>query len=104
MTPASLPGVLAISAVYFIFANARIIPSNTMATAAVGPAQRGSFMSLRSSLVELGAGMAAALSGLIIVQQSSGKLLHFNIVGYLAVFCSLLSLYFAWQVRKVSDN
>lgn len=104
LTPESLPGVLVVTGVYFIFANARMIPANTMATGAVNATQRGSFMSLRSALVELGAGMAAAAAGLIIVQQSSGKLLNFDYVGYLAVFCSMISLYFAWQVKKVAEN
>ena len=91
LTPAPLPQVLLMAALLFAVSG-RFVPATALATGVVPPQQRGSFMSLNSSVQQLAAGTAAYLAGLIVVKTADGPLLHFEWVGYLAVAGNLLSL------------
>lgn len=89
---------LAISAIFFIFSNGRMVPSTTMETAVIKPQIRGSYMSIRSAVQQLTSGLASFIAGLIITEQPSPldprlkALLHYDYVGYIAVFFTLVSL------------
>jgi predicted MFS family arabinose efflux permease len=91
LTPAPLPQVLFLAALLFAVSG-RFVPATALATSVVPPQQRGSFMSLNSSVQQLAAGTAAYLAGLIVVKTAGGSLLHFEWVGYMAVVGNLLSL------------
>jgi MFS transporter, DHA1 family, inner membrane transport protein len=101
LTPVPLAVALAISAVFFIFSNGRMVPSTTMETAIIRPEVRGSYMSIRSSVQQLTSGLAAFIAGLIITEQPSvfdakaKALVNYHYVGFIAVFFSLVSLYIA---------
>jgi len=101
LTPVPLGVALSISAIFFIFSNGRMVPSTTMETAIIKPEVRGSYMSIRSSVQQLTSGLAAFIAGLIITEQPSvfdakaKALVHYNYVGIIAVFFSLVSLYVA---------
>jgi predicted MFS family arabinose efflux permease len=101
LTPVPLAVALTITAIFFIFSNGRMVPSTTMETAIIKPEVRGSYMSIRSSVQSLTSGLAAFIAGLIITEQPSifdakaKALVHYNYVGIIAVFFSLVSLYIA---------
>ena len=101
LTPVPLLVALSITAIFFIFSNGRMVPSTTMETAIIRPEVRGSYMSIRSSVQSLTSGLAAFIAGLIITEQPSifdvkaKALVHYNYVGIIAVFFSLISLYIA---------
>lgn len=101
LTPVPLAVALTITAVFFIFSNGRMVPSTTMETAIIRPEVRGSYMSIRSSVQSLSSGLAAFIAGLIITEQpsifnaSDKALVHYEYVGIIAVFFSLVSLYVA---------
>jgi predicted MFS family arabinose efflux permease len=101
LTPVPLAVALTITAVFFIFSNGRMVPSTTMETAIIRPEVRGSYMSIRSSVQSLSSGLAAFIAGLIITEQpsifnaSDKALIHYEYVGIIAVFFSLVSLYVA---------
>ena len=101
LTPVPLAVALTITAVFFIFSNGRMVPSTTMETAIIRPEVRGSYMSIRSSVQSLSSGLAAFIAGLIITEQPSNfnasdkALIHYEYVGIIAVFFSLVSLYVA---------
>ncbi|MGC1242654.1 MAG: MFS transporter [Chryseosolibacter sp.] len=101
LTPVPLAVALTITAVFFIFSNGRMVPSTTMETAVIKPEVRGSYMSIRSSVQSLTSGVAAFIAGLIITEQPSvfdpraKALIHYDYVGIIAVFFSLVSLYVA---------
>lgn len=101
LTPVPLWLALFISAVFFIFSNGRMVPSTTMETAIIRPEIRGSYMSIRSAVQQLSSGLASFIAGLIILEQPSffdprnKALLHYNYVGMIAVFFSILSLFIA---------
>ncbi|HEX8327931.1 MAG TPA: MFS transporter [Hymenobacter sp.] len=90
--PTPLPLVLTLTAATFAVMGGRYVPATALATTVVPPRQRGSFMSLNTSVQQLAAGAAAYLAGLIVLQTSTGRLLHYEVVGYVAAAANLVSL------------
>ena len=70
----------------------RMISATALMSALPKPADRGSYMSISSSLQQVSGGVAAVVAGLIVVQTPAGPLLHFDTVGYVLVCTTLLSL------------
>jgi predicted MFS family arabinose efflux permease len=104
LSPVPVWVVLVISGIFFIFSNGRMVPSTTMETAIIKPENRGSYMSIRSSVQQLTSGLASFVAGLIITERASAfgqakALVNFNYVGAIAVFFSLVSLFVARKLR-----
>lgn len=98
MQPMALPLVLLISSSFFIVISGRSVPANTMVVSTVAPHHRGGFMNLNASVIQLGAGLGALLSGQIVNELPSGELVHFQWVGYFAIALSLLA---AWLGNRI---
>ncbi len=94
-------GLLATSS-FFVVASGRNVPALTMMTAVVRPENRGSFMSGRQSLNEAGLALSSAIAGLIIMEGADGQLIHYERVGYLAIFMSLIALVLAQRLRAIA--
>ncbi|HYD62931.1 MAG TPA: MFS transporter [Noviherbaspirillum sp.] len=91
--------VLTNSTLFFVLVSGRMIPGMAMVTA-VAPVQvRGTFMSLGSSVQMLASGLASLVAGLIITRNAAGQIEHYNVVGYFAVACSLVSLWMAGRLK-----
>jgi predicted MFS family arabinose efflux permease len=96
---------LVVAGLFFIFANGRMVPSTTMETAIIAPENRGSYMSIRSSVQQLTSGLASFMAGLIIAEKPSAfssqakALVNYEYVGFIAVFFSLISLWVARQLK-----
>lgn len=101
LAPVPLWLALIVTAVFFIFSNGRMVPSTTMETAIIRPENRGSYMSIRSSVQQLTSGLASFIAGLIITEKPSvtgseiNALANYEYVGLIAVVFSLVSLYVA---------
>lgn len=92
--------VLLNATVFFMLVSGRMIPGMAMASSVAHPNVRGTFMSLASS-VQMGAsGLASLLGGMIIARDASGHVIHYNLVGYLAVCFGLASLWSALRLRQ----
>lgn len=104
MPSASLPYVLFVSAIFFIFSNGRLIPTQAMTSSVVLPQQRGGFMSINSSLQLLMQGVATYGAGLIIQKTPTGQLVHYEWVGYLSMIAIFCSIFIARTVRPVDTN
>lgn len=100
---------LVVAAVFFVFANGRMVPSTTMETAIIKPENRGSYMSIRSSIQQLTSGFAAFIAGVIVVEKPSvfsaeaKALVNYEYVGLIAVFFSLVSLWVARKLKVEKD-
>ena len=99
---ASLTIFLICTSFFFIGSGGRLIPIQAMVTSAVPPQFRGSFMALNSALQQFTMGIITLIGGLIITNNEKGELEHYNIVGYIAIAGTLLSLYIAKKVKVVS--
>lgn len=91
--------VLINSTIFFVLVPGRMVPAMAMVSAIASPQIRGTYMSLVSSVQMAFSGLASLIAGLIITRSPTGQILHFNLVGYLAVGCTLLALLVAPMLR-----
>lgn len=85
--------VLSFFAIWFALATGRAVSSQTMVSNVTGSSNRGSFMSLNSSIQHLGTGVAALVSGYIVTEDKGGRLMHYEWVGYLSVIVLLAGFF-----------
>jgi len=109
LTMTNLPPVpvalaLAVTSAFFVLGSGRMIAPQAMITAAVGPSNRGSFMSAKSALQQLAIALAAFSSGQIVTEGDNGLLIHYSWVGYLSVGLCLVALYLARQLKVAEGN
>lgn len=90
------------NSLFFIFVGGRMIPANTLVISTAEPESRASFLSIRSAVMHLGSGISATVAGLIIFQGPTGQFINYDIVGYLAIGMSLLSLLLMRKIKVVS--
>jgi predicted MFS family arabinose efflux permease len=96
--------VLGFFAVWFMLATGRAVSSQTMVSNVAATTSRGSFMSLNSSIQHLGTGVASLLAGYIISEEKSGKLIHYEWVGYFSVLVLLTGFFLGRYLFKHSDG
>jgi predicted MFS family arabinose efflux permease len=97
----SLTVVLIISTIFFILISGRFIPVMAIITSSVSKADRGAFMGINSSIQQMAMGLASVAAGLIIQYNATGEMDHFNIVGYISMFMTLIFIYCASKVKIV---
>lgn len=95
---------LIFTTLFFILASGRMIPANTMITASVGSANRGSFMSMKSALQQLAIGVASLISGAIVFINEDGIYENYNYLAYIAIFFCLISIYLCSRLRVAEGN
>jgi predicted MFS family arabinose efflux permease len=78
----------------------RMISSSALMSALPKPADRGSYMSISSSLQQVSGGLAAVIAGLIVLQIPGGPLLHFDTLGYILVCTTLISLALMYLINQ----
>lgn len=105
----AMPGVhfsvvLTFFAFWFIVATGRAVTAQAMISEVVKAEQRGSFMSVNGSVQQLGSGLAAISAGSIVITEKSGKILHYNWVGYLSIFVLMSSLLLGRYIFKRLDK
>lgn len=90
---------------FFMVISGRMIPANTIISAVVNPKYRAGFMSLNSSAQSLASGSSAAIAGMIISQADEhSPLEHYNIVGYVAIGATLVSLLILRRIKSLSKE
>ena len=105
LPPVPLWEALIFTGLFFILANGRIVPSTTMVTSVIKPENRGSFMSIRSSIQQLSSGLAALIGGFIITETPSTitpdakALLNYEYVGYFALVFRVIAIIIARTLR-----
>lgn len=97
-----IPFVLMISTLFFVTSNGRYVPASAIVTGTALPQNRGSFLSFNSSIQQISTGFASLIAGLIIGENATGELTNFYVVGYIAIFFSLLCIPIARRVKIVS--
>jgi len=80
----------------------RMVPSSALTSAVPDMADRGAFMSINASLQQIAGGVAAAVAGMIVVQKTKiSPLEHYNIIGYVVVAISALSIFLLYRVSQI---
>jgi predicted MFS family arabinose efflux permease len=78
----------------------RMISASALMSALPAPADRGAYMSISSSLQQMAGGVAAVLSGMIVIEAADGRLVHFDRVGYVLVATTLLTLSMMYLINR----
>ncbi|MHA7130933.1 MFS transporter [Algoriphagus namhaensis] len=97
-----IPFVLLISTMFFVTSNGRYVPAAAIITGTARPENRGSFLSFNSAIQQIATGLASLIAGLIIGENAAGELTNYDLVGYIAIFFSLLCIPIARRVKIVS--
>ena len=89
----SLPIVLAVTTAIFVFTSGRMVPAMAIITSVARSRERGSFLSVNSSVQQFAAGLAP-LCSLLLLGDSKGKepITGFPLVGLCACVAGVLSL------------
>jgi predicted MFS family arabinose efflux permease len=90
VTPLGL--VILVNSLLFVGVFSRIISAQALISAIPAPADRGAYMSISSSIQQISGGFAAIVGGLIVSESASGALEHFDILGYVLVGTTLITL------------
>ena len=91
--------VLINSTTFFILISGRMIPAMAIVSQVVEARMRGAFMSLVGSVQMLASGIASVVAGMVITIGSDGKMQHYNLVGYGAVACGLLTFWLVGYIH-----
>ena len=84
----------------FIFNSGRMIAAMTLITGAPTEEQRGKFLVIRSSLIEMSEGASALIGGMILTKDElTGHLNNYHYIAYLAVLIGLLCIYLASKIE-----
>ena len=92
------------TSVFFAVSSGRFIPAQAMVTATVEPQNRGSFMSIVSSMQQLSAGLAAYIAGLVVVKQSNGEMFYYNWVGLMSVAAAIVTLFLVRRITAADGS
>jgi predicted MFS family arabinose efflux permease len=93
-------GLVSVLVILQIGIFSRMISASALMSALPAPADRGAYMSVSSSLQQVAGGVAAVLSGSIVVESSDGVLVHFDRVGYVLVGTTLLTLSMMYLINR----
>jgi predicted MFS family arabinose efflux permease len=100
MSVAPLGIIILVSVLMFVGVSSRMITASALMSAIPAPGDRGAYMAVSSSLQQFAGGVAAAIGGLIVVQASDGRLLHFDVIGYVLTVTSLVSLTLMYRIQR----
>ncbi|MGA3156998.1 MAG: MFS transporter [Steroidobacteraceae bacterium] len=101
VTPLQL--VMLVNVLLFIGVSSRMISASALISAVPSPADRGSYMSISSSLQQISGGIAAAVAGMIVKQAPDGVLQHIDILGYVLVATTLLTLIMMYYINRMVE-
>ncbi len=83
---------------FFILVSGRFIPAMAIITSSAQPHLRGTFMSLNATMQSFAMGLATTLGGFIITQDSTGMVVGYERVGYVAVAANLVAIWFVSRI------
>jgi predicted MFS family arabinose efflux permease len=98
VTPISL--VILINSLLFLGVSSRMISASALISAIPYAADRGSYMSISSSIQQISGGLAAIVGGLIVSETGTGALEHFDVVGYVVTGSTLITLVMMYFISR----
>lgn len=102
LTPVHFGIVIVVNILLMIGIMSRMVPAMALTSALPQMQDRGAFMSINSSLQQIAGGIAAAIGGMIVVQQTkTSPLLHFDLLGYLIVVIITFNILMVYRVSNV---
>lgn len=96
--PTPLWLVISINVVLFVGITSRMIPSSALMTAVPEPQDRGAFMSINSAIQQISGGVAAAVAGMIVIQNDESPLERYNILGIVVMVSMIFAAVLMYRV------
>lgn len=92
--------VLIINTTMYAAVFARFIPSQALVSAVPDMKDRGAFMSINSSVQQMGGGIASAIGGWIIAQDTAGRLVNYDVLGFVTIGAFVVCLVLMQYVSR----
>lgn len=99
LPPLPVPLILLTTAVFMIFVSGRFVPMMSLVNSSANPRYRGGFLSVNNSVQSAASGVASLLSGFVLTEGAGGRLVGYNVVGYVSVAFTLAMLLLARRVH-----
>jgi MFS family permease len=93
--------VMLVSVILFIGISARMVSVSALISAVPDLKDRGAFMSVNSSLQQFAGGVASGIAGLIVVQTQSGKMSHYDLLGYVVITAMAITVALMYSIHKM---
>lgn len=101
----SLVIVFTASSLMFMTINGRMIPGMATIQGTVTPQNRGSFTSVSTAVQQVASGLATFGAGFLVHKGASGLLVNYNIVGFVAIAFTLVSIVVIRGIKQAdADN
>jgi predicted MFS family arabinose efflux permease len=95
-----LAAVVVLNAVLFVAITCRMISASALVSAVPDLPDRGAFMAINASLQQFAGGVASSLAGLIVVQAADGRLLRYDVLGYVVVGAMTVVLALMYPINR----
>jgi len=92
--------VIVMNVVMFVGISSRIISSSALMTAVPEPMDRGAFMSINASVQQISGGIASVVAGMIVAQTDTGKILHYDTLGYVVVGAMIITVIMMYFINE----
>ena len=93
--------ILAVTTLFFLFANGRTITMQALVSGVVNNTNRGGFTSINQSVIQLASGLSSFVAGLIVIKGQNGKLEHYQQLGYVTIITMLVGVWLASTIKPV---
>ncbi len=94
--------ILFMNVIMMIGILSRMVPAMALVSALPEMQDRGAFMSINSSLQQFAGGIAAAIGGMIVVQQTkTSPLENFNLLGYVILILLAANILMVYRLSKI---
>ncbi|GAB5539058.1 MAG: MFS transporter [Salibacteraceae bacterium] len=91
---------LIVTGLFFVLAGGRMVPSTAIVTSVIKPRNRGSFMSLNSSVQNMTAGVSSVVAGILVTIPDGGHhVFGFWKVGILGALFTLIAI---WMMNRIA--
>ena len=97
----SLYIVILVNCLLYLGVSSRIIPGMALITTVPKQKERGSFMSINSSVQQFSGGIASIAGGIITYQKPDGILQNFNILGAITILLVITSIFFMRRIEEI---
>lgn len=102
LTPTYFGLIILMNILMMIGIMSRMVPAMALTSALPQMQDRGAFMSINSSLQQFAGGIAAAVGGMIVVQQTKvSPLQHYDTLGYVVSLIIVINIFLVYRVSKI---
>lgn len=91
--------ILIVTTCFFVFVSGRMIPGMAMVSAAGNPKNRGTFMTLNSSMQSAAMGLAALVGGYLISRNAEGLIENYWLCSVIAIVFNVIAVLIARQIK-----